>query len=270
MRTSSRWKQLSLNERIGRIPTGLGRRLFERRYGVDVSGQVDLGEIGAAAEGRVFHLPSDWVTLRRSLRRLRIAPDDVIVDFGSGKGRVVLAAARYTPAKRVVGIEVGEQLHLRAIQNRYAMRGRFGQTNVEMVRADATVHPIPDDMTIAYLFSPFYGELMEQFVTMLLESVQRAPRALRVVYCYPFEHNRLIATGRFEPIDVIATKWPYRNRVGPDVAITYLVLPKNVGPPRQRYASQVKRRLHGAEVWSGLHDPGAELVFDSGRIVRPD
>ena len=39
-----------------------------------------------------------------------IRPDDVFIDLGSGMGRMVLEAARY-PFKRVIGVELVEQLH---------------------------------------------------------------------------------------------------------------------------------------------------------------
>jgi hypothetical protein len=68
---------------------GLGYLLFERSSGIDTSGDVWLGTCGLNTPGRVGYVPSGWLTLRRALPPREVTPDDVFLDLGSGKGRIV-------------------------------------------------------------------------------------------------------------------------------------------------------------------------------------
>jgi len=99
---------------VGDLPRAarrnVGQLLFERRYRVHTAGRKYLDEFNAADDERVYYVAANWLTLRRLLRRSKIRPDDVFIDLGSGMGRMVLEAARY-PFKRVIGVELVEQLH---------------------------------------------------------------------------------------------------------------------------------------------------------------
>src|SRR5690348_6380224 len=50
---------------------------------------VRLDELGLADENRVNHIPSPWKTLPRILPPDEVGPDDVMLDLGSGMGRIV-------------------------------------------------------------------------------------------------------------------------------------------------------------------------------------
>ena len=65
---------------------------------------------GVAASDRVYYVPP---TGSRCIGRSHgeVDSDDVFIDLGSGKGRMVLAAAARYPFKRVIGVELAEQLH---------------------------------------------------------------------------------------------------------------------------------------------------------------
>ncbi len=170
-------------------------RLVEWRTGIETEGNIDLRSLGCEAEGRVYYMPSGWTTLPRILPRRDVGPEDVFLDFGSGLGRVVFQAARY-PFKRVVGVEVSEQLQATARANIDRNRERLRAGEVQLVTCDAATFEIPDDVTVAYLFNPFTGSLFSKVITNLLESYDRRPRRLRIIYRNPVEHEFLLSTGR--------------------------------------------------------------------------
>ena len=118
-------------------------------------------------------------------------------------------------------------------------------------------YEIPDDLSVVYLYNPFTGLLFARFIERLLRSVERHPRPLRLVYNYPFDHNYLIARGRFRPIDLSYSYWPaWRHRPG-YVVLTYEVL----APDGSGYGSERGRRApERLGPWAGEHDPGWELV----------
>jgi SAM-dependent methyltransferase len=125
-----------------------------------------------------------------------VGPDDVFVDVGSGKGRVLLEATRY-PFRRVIGVELSAELNAIAARNLAATdRGRRSGP-VELVTEDVRAYRIPDDVTVAYAYNPFQGPVFQHLVDELVASVDRRPRRLLFVYRNPVEHDRLAATGRF-------------------------------------------------------------------------
>jgi SAM-dependent methyltransferase len=178
---------------------GTAGRLVDRLYGIRTVGEVELAELGLDATDRSRYKASEWTTLRRILPRREVDPADVFVDFGSGLGRVVFQAARYR-FHRVIGVELSEELNRVARQNVERNRHRLRCADVELVTADAVEYEIPDDVTVAYFANPFTGWVFTSVVGHLLDSVDRAPRRLRLIYRNPVEHDALLATGRFRVV----------------------------------------------------------------------
>ncbi|MCW3063427.1 MAG: SAM-dependent methyltransferase [Solirubrobacterales bacterium] len=152
---------------------------------------------GRAASGFLF--------LRRGLRGCRVGPEDVLLDYGSGKGRVLLQAARY-PFARVIGLELDDSLGDVARRNLERARGRVRAGSVEIVTADATTWQVPDDVTYVYMFNPFGGDVFRATIARLVESLDRRPRRLTLIYANPRWAPEILATGRFERVRV--SRWP--------------------------------------------------------------
>jgi predicted RNA methylase len=170
--------------------------LLDRPFGLETSREVPLADLGLDDGECRDYEPSGWLGVERILRRMAPGAGDVFMDLGSGKGRVVLQAARH-PFGRVVGVELSPALHEIAVANLRSARPRLRCADVELVNADAGDLSIPDDVTVVYLFNPFGGRVFEEFAAALIASADRAPRRIHVVYQRPVEHDRLMATGRF-------------------------------------------------------------------------
>jgi Methyltransferase domain len=141
--------------------------------------------------------PSRWNFLRRALRHCEIGPNDVFADVGSGKGRIVWQAAHY-PFARVIGIEISERLNRHARLNINRDFDGLSCHNVDLITADATQLEFPDDVTFAYMYSPFTGDVFRQATNRMIESLDRRPRCLTVIYVNPEMDEDVRATGRFE------------------------------------------------------------------------
>src|ERR1700740_2909975 len=125
---------------------------IERRMGIETSGYADLGGLGIDAPGRKRYEPSKWLDLRRILRDRDVDSNDVFLDVGSGKGRVVLQAARYR-FRRVVGVELSAELNAIATANVQARKASLRCRDIEFVTADVAEYAIPDDVTVVYLYN---------------------------------------------------------------------------------------------------------------------
>ncbi|PZG42315.1 hypothetical protein C1I98_19975 [Spongiactinospora gelatinilytica] len=186
--------------------------LFEWRYGVHTSEFVHLEELGLAHRDRAYYSPANWMTLRRTLARREVGPDDVFLDLGSGMGRMVLEAAAGYRFKTVIGVELSRHLNEIARANLKSTRVRLRCGDVRLVTSDALDYAIPDDVNTVFMNNPFGGEVFSRVIDNLIESVDRRPRQVRLIYFNPVEETRLLATGRFRPVRTVA-----RGRGKPEV-----------------------------------------------------
>jgi SAM-dependent methyltransferase len=196
-----------LHVAVSRTRGFIGANVFDRRQGTDTSRIVDLATDGIHTDGRIPYVPSSWRNLPSALRHIPISDDDVFLDLGSGKGRVVLQAAK-RPFKRVIGVELSAELHAIATANLEAMRPRLACPHVELVKADITDYRIPDDVTIVYAYNPVRGELFEAAMNRLIASYDRRPRPMHLLYRYPREHDLVAASGRFDLLQTVTTWRP--------------------------------------------------------------
>lgn len=252
----------NLARRSLRRARSLARRAIEasleRRYGLDTADHVYLEDFGLETEERVWQDPSNWVALRRALARLAPSGADVFVDYGSGLGRALVVASGF-PFRRVIGVEISEAMNERARANiaRVASRARAG--SVEVVTADALEFDPPADLTVAYFYCPFVGDVFDRVVQRLLRSLDAHPRPLRLVYNYPLEHVRLLRTGRVRVIDVVPGTWPARGDEPGNVIVTYLVCPADRRLAASYEALFPPRVPRSRSAWLGEYEPGYVL-----------
>jgi SAM-dependent methyltransferase/thiol-disulfide isomerase/thioredoxin len=189
---AARWERSryywGLHRRITRL-------LFERRLAT--AGKAL--EFEHLAPDHTHYEPSSWLPMRWALRRLDPGPNEVLVDLGCGKGRVVCEAAR-RPFARVIGVEISERLLEVARENVERNRDRFRCQDVELVNADATEWEVPDEVTVAYLYHPFAGAVFRRVIDNIVQSIRRNPRRVRLVYVGPILEQDIAATGYFEVV----------------------------------------------------------------------
>ncbi|MEQ4721109.1 methyltransferase domain-containing protein [Nonomuraea sp. B19D2] len=202
----------------------VGQLLYERRYGVRTAERVDLADIGLDGEDRVYYAALNWRALRKALPTSEVGERDVFVDFGSGMGRVIVQASQY-PFKRVIGVELSEELTDIAKENVRNMRVRRKCGEIELIASDVLDYDIPDDVTVAFFNNPFRGKIFSEVIDRLVASVDRAPRPVRMIYGNPLEEPYLMSTGRFRHLRTINLK---PDPLGPPFGTirTYDLLPR--------------------------------------------
>src|SRR4051794_3861830 len=186
-RLATRWRN-----RVAARSQRLADRVFDR--GLNTAGTTNEPE--HQHPDRVRYVPSDWHVLPRALRYLGVSERDTFVDFGCGKGRVVHQAAR-RPFRRVVGVEIAPALAEIARAGLAARRHQHRCRNVEIVVADLKDFRVPDDLTIGYLFDPVSGEAFSAVLQRIVDSIDRNPRRVRLIYVRPTLGSQVLATGRF-------------------------------------------------------------------------
>jgi SAM-dependent methyltransferase len=158
-------------------------RWYEWRLGVSTEAELTLDELGLSNEEFRHYAPASYWSIRTVLDALKVDPDDVFLDFGSGMGRFIIMAAR-RPFRRVIGVEISEELNAIARRNVDCARGRL-KCRVDVITADATAFRVPSDVTIVSFYNPFAGDVLRTVMNNLRQSLREAPRNLRVVCLIP-------------------------------------------------------------------------------------
>src|SRR6185437_13426578 len=84
---------------LGTLALGFSRHVIDRALNVETATLVALARFGLDAPDRVEYEAGGWLDLLRVLRPGAVTADDVFLDLGSGKGRVLLQAAQYRFAR---------------------------------------------------------------------------------------------------------------------------------------------------------------------------
>jgi SAM-dependent methyltransferase len=175
-------------------------RCLDFARGTETSRVVEAAELkGASAHGEHgfrYH-PTASRPFRKLMRSLRIPSEQVFLDIGSGKGRVLILALDFG-FKRIVGVEHSAQLCEVARRNLASVLRRRGSTTpVEIQCRDAAEYDFQDDETVIYLYNPFDAVVLAKVMERLCASLRRAPRKIWLIYLHPRWHSAIEATGMF-------------------------------------------------------------------------
>ncbi|MDC7987517.1 class I SAM-dependent methyltransferase, partial [Rhodoplanes sp. TEM] len=126
-------------------------------------------------------LPLLW-----SLAALGIDPaGTTFVDYGAGRGRALLTAARL-PFARCIGVEYSASLHAEARDNIAAHPpDRLACRDVSVVHMNAADFVPPAGDLVLFFYNPFGLEVLERVADRIAEAAAREPRAIRIVYVNP-------------------------------------------------------------------------------------
>lgn len=188
-----------------RIVSAARCRWWDWRHGVHTCGDVNpqLEDVSVSARDSFSHatlyMPTHPKLVYRILHLLNPEPGRYdFVDFGSGKGRVLLIASQF-PFCQVIGVEFDQRLHAIAQENIRRFAGPRQCHQVQSICMDAANYePLARD-TIYFLFFPFKHKVMQTVLAHLRESIASAARDCFVVYVNPELAFMIDETGVFVP-----------------------------------------------------------------------
>ena len=124
------------------------------------------------------------------------------VDYGAGKGRVLLLASQHSFAA-IGGIEFAEELHDDAIMNVAQFpRSRMKCRNVECVLDDASQVGPPDGEAVHYFFNPFSREVFAEVLNNIVVSYRKRPRRLYLILVEPVATDLIDNSGVFQRLEL--------------------------------------------------------------------
>ena len=123
--------------------------------------------------------PTPYCVLERLAESGFFGKDDVILDYGCGKGRVGFFLSHRTKAK-TVGIEYDEHIYAGALENQ-----KTAKATAEFVLTRAEEYEVPPDVNRCYFFNPFSAEILHKVMARIIESYYDSPREIYLFFYYP-------------------------------------------------------------------------------------
>jgi hypothetical protein len=175
---------------------------FDRRYGTDTGGIREVGTLDVVsstiARCATRYEPTSPDLVRAQLAALKIDYTRFIfIDFGSGKGRVLLVAAGF-PFKEVIGVEFSRELHDVALRNIACFPpGETRAGGVRSVYDDAGAFEPPRSNLVCFFYHPFGPPVMEAVATRLAELHTRHDYRVIIIYVEPRHREVFEKTAEF-------------------------------------------------------------------------
>jgi SAM-dependent methyltransferase len=170
-------------------------RSFDRRHGTNTGGMVptkdlDIADAATKWQSNLYLGSPDRVT-RHLIRSLGINPQDyTFIDYGSGKGRVLLTAAEF-PFRKVIGVEISSALHEVAERNQVLYVGTALKSEIKLWCGDAREYALPEGDLILHMYHPFGPDILKQML-QLIQAAYQPGRRILVPYLFSIGVSKVV------------------------------------------------------------------------------
>src|SRR5450755_1156421 len=152
---------------------------FDRQFSVDTSGTFTASDVSDDAN---YYAGTPPYRFRSMVSDLAFDPNEAtFVDFGCGKGRVLLMACQFG-FKHVIGLELSQDLSRIAKKNVDSyQRARRGSCDIQVICENAVDFCIPPGKTLLYFYNPFMGNVMEAVLSNIQRGLGEAFRDITII-----------------------------------------------------------------------------------------
>ena len=162
-------------------------RFFDTFKGLDFLTVVESEVFGY--DGNVVHHSSPTFSrdIKKVFKKLKIRPDDAIIDIGCGKGNVIRHLLKF-PFKRCDGIELIGEIAKICREN----FKKLGQSDrVTIYNQNCLYFDNYSKYNFFYFYNPFPCNIVEIILRKIFESVQDEPRKITILFfnyhCYKID-----------------------------------------------------------------------------------
>lgn len=186
-------KDLVLKAHIGMI------RFSERIRGVDFCTRVSNEYLNISTDiGNDYEMSSPRI-LCEAMRRIQDKGSSGFVDFGCGKGRVLVEATKYWDDHQILGIEINKEIANIAKNNMKVL----GHPNIKVINDNAINVKNLSTYSYFYFFNPFPAKVFSHVIENIVESYRKHPRKITLIYHNPVCADSIEKTGIFKKTDEI-------------------------------------------------------------------
>ena len=155
---------------------GITEEQWDRKLKIQTIGRLDEH----ADQYRYPYEPTPYVVLERLAESGYISRENILIDYGCGKGRVGLFL-HHAIGCETIGLEFDKDIFLQAEGNKEAAAKGNG---VIFYHTDAAEFSVVD-ADCFYFFNPFSVEILKSVMGRIMESYYENPRKMRLFFYYP-------------------------------------------------------------------------------------
>ncbi|MBW2467121.1 MAG: class I SAM-dependent methyltransferase [Deltaproteobacteria bacterium] len=157
-------------------------------------GQIDLKHDPTETDTDRTHYYADsgGLAFDKIMASFNITPRDGIVDFGCGKGGILISLSKY-PFAKITGVEIDPVLVEIAESNIKKLKIK----NVDIRCSDAADFKELHEYNYFYFFDPFPCHVMQEVLHNIEHSVLVQPRKVTIIYLNPQCHYLLASESIF-------------------------------------------------------------------------
>jgi hypothetical protein len=163
---------------------------FDFRYGVDTCSIMELDDLTIHSDNKTRgyrYQAARVLPLRRLFKTIKsiLPANPVMVDFGSGKGRILLVASAFGFGD-IRGVEFAHELCEIARKNcaQYKNKTKV-ETEFKIIESDAVKYEIRSEENVFIFYNPFDDAIMNPVLDNIAASVDKHPRKVFIVYYNP-------------------------------------------------------------------------------------
>jgi len=149
---------------------------WDRKLKIHTTGRLD----SHADQYRYPYEPTPYVVLERLAESGYLKKENILIDYGCGKGRVGLFLHHLIGCE-TIGLEYDSAIFQQAQENKKSAVKGLGAT---FYHADAAEFPIVQ-ADCFYFFNPFSVEILKSVMGRITESYYENPRRMRLFFYYP-------------------------------------------------------------------------------------
>jgi hypothetical protein len=157
--------------------------LIEKRNGLDLSSIENIETLGLDKKISEQYETTKIFELKRWIKKL---PEDIkynAIDFGSGKGSVLIALSNYKKFENITGVEISKKLTVISEQNLKLKKCQ----NVKVLTCNALNTPaeLISSSNFFFFYNPFPYDVFEQVFKKIELSLKKEKRQCIIVYFNP-------------------------------------------------------------------------------------
>lgn len=139
-----------------------------------------------------YYADSGGLAFDKIMANFNITRNDAIVDFGSGKGGILISLSKY-PFSKITGVELAPDLVDISWKNIRKLR----ISNVEIKCCDAAGFKELQGYNYFYFFDPFPCNVVQDVLENIEQSIRNQPRKTTIIYLNPSCHDVMEASTIF-------------------------------------------------------------------------
>jgi hypothetical protein len=117
-----------------------------------------------------------------------------IIDLGSGKGRVMMAAPHFGFTD-ITGIDFAKELCEQAIANMNEKKTQFPGIKWRVINENVENYEIGKQDSVFFMFNPFTEDILKRFLEKIDKSCHEFPRSIYFLYANPQYQKLLLDNG---------------------------------------------------------------------------